>query len=270
MSSSTLTQKYALAYPFVTANTDHFQGEDLGRTDLQEDGLEFHNSSTTTSSHIQNHHLTNHRLCIAIRSFSPRQAPTKQLLLPPHRFINIQHPQLKQQALPLDALLLRPILRRRHRQRRHPLSKRPLPTHKLPRHPRRQPRSLRTRLDRNHRRRNPLPHGHYIRLPGRHRQEPFPLRFHAAVRRRGVDLWLYISAAAGAVGCVEVERLRGRESARVLGSVRVCEYHVDTGCVGQLESVDGAELCVCRCGVCGFCRVSLQESVSFQLFFVCA
>ena len=171
MSSSTLTQKYALAYPFVTANTDHFQGEDLGRTDLQEDGLEFHNSSTTTSSHIQNHHLTNHRLCIAIRPFSPRQAPTKQLLLPPHRFINIQHPQLKQQALPLDALLLRPILRRRYLRSRPSLSRRHLPTLKLPGCPRWKPRSVRSFLDRYHCRGYPLPHGHHFAILGKGRKE---------------------------------------------------------------------------------------------------
>jgi len=59
-----------------------------------------------------------------------------------------------------------------------------------------------------------------------------------------------------------VEWLRGRKFAGVLGAVWICEYHVDTGCVGQLEPVDGVELCICGCRVCGFCRVPLQEPVS--------
>ena len=48
----------------------------------------------------------------------------------------------------------------------------------------------------------------------------------------------------------------------MLGVVRVCEYHLDSRSVDQLESDPGSELGICGGGVGGECWVSGQESVA--------
>lgn len=67
------------------------------------------------------------------------------------------------------------------------------------------------------------------------------------------------------MGRAEVVRERVGQCARVLGAVRVCESDLDTGCAGELESIDGAELCVCWRGVRGQCGVFGAEFVSIHL-----
>lgn len=65
------------------------------------------------------------------------------------------------EALPLDPVLLRPILRRRHLLRAVPLLGCAVPTSQLSRRARREPRSIRSFLDRYYRCSHPIPRRHH-------------------------------------------------------------------------------------------------------------
>lgn len=64
------------------------------------------------------------------------------------------------------------------------------------------------------------------------------------------------------MGCAAVVRELERGPHRVLVSVRVCESGLDCRRVGQLESVDGAQLGACGCRVRVERVFPAEESVS--------
>lgn len=127
----------------------------------------------------------------------PRQTPRRQQLLPTH----LQRALIRLKTLPLEPLLLRPILRRRHKRSPPPLPRSRLPLLKLPRCPRRQPRPLRPLLDRYNRSRHFVPHRHDFAISCKRGEDSFCIRFHAAVWRGGLDLWLYFCYSCCALGC---------------------------------------------------------------------
>jgi hypothetical protein len=144
--------------PIPLRQAHKLQG-DLGHTDLQED-LEFHSSSKLM--HYLPSMLADRHLRLREHAqFSRQQDPARRRRLPPHPRGRL----VLAQTLPLDPLLLRASLRRRHGLGPQPLQSHPLPARKLPRCPRGQPRPLRPRMDRDDRRRHPVPHGDHQPVP---------------------------------------------------------------------------------------------------------
>ena len=118
------------------------------------------------------------------------------------------------------------------------MQKHHLPTRQLPRRNGREPRLVRSLLDRDNRGGDIVHDGHDQSVPAERESRILRVRFQATERSGGLDLRIHAVHSTRAVGHIEMVWERERELDGVLGVVRVRQSDLDSCCSSELESAE--------------------------------